>query len=114
MPLESMTGFSCSKIFIDGNEISCEIRSVNSKFLDVKFKALNQSNNFEAFALNQTKKMFSRGSIEIKLNNFARIAQKISINQTLLQLTSFNIFWVEIIFPFALFNIVIINFCAVE
>ena len=85
MPLESMTGFSCSKIFIDGNEISCEIRSVNSKFLDVKFKALNQSNNFEAFALNQTKKMFSRGSIEIKLNNFARIAQKISINQTLLK-----------------------------
>ena len=85
MPLESMTGFSCSKIFIDGNEISCEIRSVNSKFLDVKFKALDQSNIFEAFALNLAKKMFSRGNIEIKLSNFDRIAQKISINQTLLK-----------------------------
>ena len=85
MPLESMTGFSCSKIFIDGNEISCEIRSVNSKSLDVKFKALNQSNIFEAFALNQVKKMFSRGNIEIKLSNFDQIAQKISINQTLLK-----------------------------
>ena len=85
MPLESMTGFSCSKIFIDGNEISCEIRSVNSKFLDVKFKALEQSNIFEAFALNLAKKMFSRGNIEIKLSNFDRIAQKISINQTLLK-----------------------------
>ena len=80
-----MTGFSCSKIFIDGNEISCEIRSVNSKFLDVKFKALDQSNIFEAFALNLAKKMFSRGNIEIKLSNFDRIAQKISINQTLLK-----------------------------
>ena len=86
MPLESMTGFSCSKIFIDGNEISCEIRSVNSKFLDVKFKALDQSNIFEAFALNLAKKMFSRGNIEIKLSNFDRIPQKISINQTLLKL----------------------------
>ncbi len=85
MPLESMTGFSCSKIFIDGNDISCEIRSVNSKFLDVKFKALDQSNIFEAFALNLAKKMFSRGNIEIKLSNFDRIAQKISINQTLLK-----------------------------
>ena len=85
MPLESMTGFSCSKIFIDGNEISCEIRSVNSKFLDVQFKALDQSNIFEAFALNLAKKMFSRGNIEIKLSNFDRIAQKISINQTLLK-----------------------------
>ncbi|GIS26060.1 MAG: hypothetical protein CM15mP127_04330 [Gammaproteobacteria bacterium] len=29
--------------------------------------------------------MFSRGNIEIKLSNFDRIAQKISINQTLLK-----------------------------
>ena len=41
MPVESMTGFSFSKASIDGNDITCEIRSVNSKFLDITFKALN-------------------------------------------------------------------------
>ena len=80
-----MTGFSFSKASIDGNDISCEIRSVNSKFLDITFKASHKSSIFEVYALSQLKKIFSRGKIEVKLSNYDQIAQKISINQTLLK-----------------------------
>ena len=80
-----MTGFSFSKASIDGNDITCEIRSVNSKFLDITFKASHKSSIFEVYALSQLKKIFSRGKIEVKLSNFDQIAQKISINQTLLK-----------------------------
>ena len=85
MPVESMTGFSFSKASIDGNDITCEIRSVNSKFLDITFKASHKSSIFEVYALSQLKKIFSRGKIEVKLSNYDQIAQKISINQTLLK-----------------------------
>ena len=85
MPVESMTGFSFSKASIDGNDITCEIRSVNSKFLDITFKASHKSSIFEVYTLSQLKKIFSRGKIEVKLSNFDQIAQKISINQTLLK-----------------------------
>ena len=53
-----MTGFSFSKASIDGNDISCEIRSVNSKFLDITFKASHKSSIFEVYALSQLKKNF--------------------------------------------------------
>ena len=48
MSVESMTGFSFSKASIDDNDITCEIRSVNSKFLDITFKASDKSSIFEA------------------------------------------------------------------
>ena len=66
-----------------------ELRHVNNvkgtKILDITFKASDKSSIFEVYTLSQLKKIFSRGKIEVKLSNFDQIAQKISINQTLLK-----------------------------
>ena len=79
MPVQSMTGFSFSKVSIDGNDITCEIRSVNSKFLDITFKASDKSSIFEVYTLSQLKKIFSRGKIEVKLSNYDQSLKRLAL-----------------------------------
>ncbi|AFZ82749.1 YicC-like stress response protein [Candidatus Kinetoplastibacterium crithidii TCC036E] len=64
-----MTGFGCSQIDINKNEIiSIEIRSFNNKFLDIKMNVLEEYKNLEKNIRNLITTNISRGKIEIKIS----------------------------------------------
>ena len=68
MPLRSMTGFGRFQQD-DGNVVQTwEIRSVNSRFLDLKWKLPPQARNMEARFEKIVRRFASRGRVEISLN----------------------------------------------
>lgn len=77
MPLRSMTGFGRFQRD-DGDVVQTwEIRSVNSRFLDLKWKLPPQARNMEARFEKIVRRYASRGRVEISLNlqleNAARV-----------------------------------------
>lgn len=77
MPLRSMTGFGRFQRD-DGDVVQTwEIRSVNSRFLDLKWKLPPQARNMEARFEKIVRRFASRGRVEISLNlqleNAARV-----------------------------------------
>ena len=68
MPLRSMTGFGRFQQD-DGNVVQTwEIRSVNSRFLDLKWKLPPQARNMEARFEKIVRRCASRGRVELSLN----------------------------------------------
>ena len=68
MPLRSMTGFGRFQRD-DGDVVQTwEIRSVNSRFLDLKWKLPPQARNMEARFEKIVRRFASRGRVEISLN----------------------------------------------
>lgn len=68
MPLRSMTGFGRFQQD-DGNVVQTwEIRSVNSRFLDLKWKLPPQARNMEARFEKIVRRYASRGRVELSLN----------------------------------------------
>ena len=68
MPLRSMTGFGRFQQD-DGDVVQTwEIRSVNSRFLDLKWKLPPQARNMEARFEKIVRRFASRGRVEISLN----------------------------------------------
>ena len=77
MPLRSMTGFGRFQRD-DGDVVQTwEVRSVNSRFLDLKWKLPPQARNMEARFEKIVRRFASRGRVEISLNlqleNAARV-----------------------------------------
>ena len=68
MPLRSMTGFG--RFQQDNGDVvqTWEIRSVNSRFLDLKWKLPPQARNMEARFEKIVRRFASRGRVEISLN----------------------------------------------
>lgn len=76
MPLRSMTGFG--RFQQDNGDVvqTWEIRSVNSRFLDLKWKLPPQARNMEARFEKIVRRFASRGRVEISLNlQFARVSR---------------------------------------
>ena len=76
MPLRSMTGFGRFQRD-DGDVVQTwEIRSVNSRFLDLKWKLPPQARNMEARFEKIVRRFASRGRVEISLNlQFSRVSR---------------------------------------
>ena len=82
--IQSMTGFGFSKINNKNFEISCEIKSVNSKFIDIHFKSAQQSFSVEGHLNQKLKSVFKRGQFDVRLNVLGGSSPKLSINNHLL------------------------------
>ena len=82
--IQSMTGFGFSKINNKNFEISCEIKSVNSKFIDIHFRSAQQSFSVEGHLNHKLKSVFKRGQFDVRLNVLGGSSPKLSINNDLL------------------------------
>jgi uncharacterized protein (TIGR00255 family) len=70
--LESMTAYSSKNFKINDTDFTIEIKSLNSRFLDLKLKTPHVLNSFDIEIRNNIKKNLNRGYIEcfIKINNY--------------------------------------------
>ena len=66
--LKSMTGFGRSIAGESQNKIEVQIKSVNSRFLDLKFRGLNIDLSLEDEIRNQISKSLLRGSIQVRVD----------------------------------------------
>ena len=82
--IQSMTGFGFSKLNNKNFEISCEIKSVNSKFIDINFRSAQQSFSVEGHLNQKLKSVFKRGQFDVRLNVVGGSSPKLSINNDVL------------------------------
>lgn len=70
--LESMTAYSSKSFKINKIDFVIEIKSLNSRFLDLKLKTPHVLNSFDIEIRNNIKKALDRGSVEcfIKIDNY--------------------------------------------
>lgn len=66
--LSSMTGFASKSCTTELGEICLEIKSVNSRFIELTFKIHEQLRNFEPIIRERIRQYASRGKFEIRLN----------------------------------------------
>lgn len=76
MPIQSMTGFGKGECEGDHYGVTVEIKTVNNRFRDVRFKMSSIFNSLEISLKKQIEKKFSRGSFEIFVNYKKSITQK--------------------------------------
>ena len=92
MPLEAMTGFGAARRESPKGEISVDVKSLNNKYLDISIKTYQYSNELEFLVKNSIKKLFIRGSFEVRIDiNFENLSEY-EINHSLLKkfLTTVN------------------------
>ncbi len=65
MKLKSMTGFGRAEISNDQYRLSVEVKSVNSRFLDLNIKMPKKFNALEANIRNTVKEYISRGKVDL-------------------------------------------------
>jgi uncharacterized protein (TIGR00255 family) len=68
MSIQSMTGFGKGKIEGDNFDLSVEIKTVNHRFKDMRFKMGSIFNSQEIILKKKLEKQFSRGSFDIFVN----------------------------------------------
>ena len=79
--LKSMTGFGRSIAGESQNKIEVQIKSVNSRFLDLKFRGLNIDLSLEDEIRNQISKSLVRGSIQVRVDRIEpAVAPKLSVS----------------------------------
>jgi len=82
----SMTGFGKSSIIKDEYEIEIEIKSVNAKFLDLKFHMSKDVNYLELPLRTTINQFYKRGTIEIRLRYVDHTKPTVSINEDKLKI----------------------------
>lgn len=65
MKLKSMTGFGRTEVSNDQYRLSVEVKSVNSRFLDLSIKMPKKFNALEANIRNTVKEYISRGKVDL-------------------------------------------------
>ena len=80
--IKSMTGFGRSKAGSDVNKIEVEIKSVNSRFLEIKFRGYTLEPILEKQIYTVLDKMLKRGNIQVRID-FNKLSQtnKIMFNK---------------------------------
>ena len=68
MSIYSMTGYGKSEAELDNFVVSIEIKSVNHRFLDMRFKMSSLFSDIELDLRNKLKNNFKRGSFDIYIN----------------------------------------------
>lgn len=66
--IKSMTGFGRSQVIDSGYQITCEVRTVNHRFLDPNIRISRRYNILEERIKEELKKFVSRGRLEISIN----------------------------------------------
>ncbi len=68
MPIQSMTGFGKGEKEGEKFTVSVELKTVNNRFKDIRFKMSNLFNAFELPLKKRIEKTFSRGSFDVYVN----------------------------------------------
>ena len=68
MPIQSMTGFGKGEVEGDKYTVSVEIKTVNNRFKDIRFKMSSLFNSQEIPLKKKIEAKFSRGSFEVYVN----------------------------------------------
>lgn len=66
--VKSMTGFGRSQIIDQGYQVSCEVRSVNHRFLDINLRLSRRYNILEERIKEEIKKSVNRGRLDVSIN----------------------------------------------
>lgn len=75
MKLKSMTGFGRAEVSNDQYRLSVEVKSVNSRFLDLSIKMPKKFNALEANIRNTVKEYISRGKVDLFIT-YERFSEK--------------------------------------
>ena len=68
MPIQSMTGFGKGEVEGDKYTVSVEIKTVNNRFKDIRFKMSSLFNSQEIPLKKKIEAKFARGSFEVYVN----------------------------------------------
>lgn len=80
--IQSMTGFGKSEVIIDELQINVEVKSLNSKFLDLSIKLPSAFKNLDLSVRSFVKEYLKRGKIEVMIHYEKKEAsKKIIINK---------------------------------
>ena len=81
--ISSMTGFGRAVIDTDAGQLSASIRSVNSRYLDVKIRGLNFEPEVEKSIRDLMTKSLIRGTVQItfELNNNSASGKSLTFNK---------------------------------
>jgi len=85
--LNSMTGFATVQSEYEGNEVTCEIRSLNSRYLEISVKLPRALADYETLVKELIRKEITRGKIMYTLN-FSSLngdIQNLKINEETVQ-----------------------------
>ena len=63
--MRSMTGFGCGEAELDGNKLSCELRALNHRFLDVRVRLPDELASHAFFVEQLARERLSRGRFDI-------------------------------------------------
>lgn len=78
--MESMTGYGESHFTLEGAQLICSARSVNSRFLDVELQFPTELSWFKTHTEEIIRKRFSRGRIEVAIVSSAPLPVDIAFN----------------------------------
>ncbi len=65
--MRSMTGFGCGEAELDGNKLTCELRALNHRFLDVRVRMPDELASHAFFVEQLARERLSRGRFDIGL-----------------------------------------------
>jgi len=65
--MRSMTGFGCGEAELDGNKLTCELRALNHRFLDVRVRMPDELQAHAFFVEQLARERLSRGRFDIGL-----------------------------------------------
>jgi uncharacterized protein (TIGR00255 family) len=63
--MRSMTGFGCGEADLDGNKLTCELRALNHRFLDVRVRMPDELASHAFFVEQLAREHLSRGRFDI-------------------------------------------------
>src|SRR5215203_3802135 len=63
--MRSMTGFGCGEAELDGNKLTCELRALNHRFLDVRVRMPEDLASHSFFVEQLARERLSRGRFDI-------------------------------------------------
>jgi uncharacterized protein (TIGR00255 family) len=63
--MRSMTGFGCGEAELDGNKLTCELRALNHRFLDVRVRMPDELASHAFFVEQLAREKLSRGRFDI-------------------------------------------------
>jgi len=78
--IKSLTGFGNVEINDEPNQLNIIIRSVNSRFLDIKFRGIDLNPKLEMAIRQEIQKYLLRGSVQIQINHRNGIKNNKEIN----------------------------------
>ena len=85
--IKSMTGYGVATYDGEGSHYSVEIKSLNSKFLELNLRIPKEFNDKELFLRNECSKLLERGKVNITISTDTDnpLSKAAKINKTLLQ-----------------------------